>query len=154
LDKNNKLWVLSDGGLEGSAYGREKAALTRIDAGSFTVEQVMEFSDTKCSPSKLCLNGTKDTLLFINGSWGSSGSSESGIFRMPVTANSLPNEAFIPENLQLFYGLAIDPKTSIVYVSDALDYMQNGTIYRYSMQGKKIDSFKADIAPGTFCFKP
>jgi hypothetical protein len=32
--------------------------------------------------------------------------------------------------------------------------MQGGTIYRYTTQGRKLDSFKAGIAPGFFCFKP
>ncbi|MBN2814788.1 MAG: YncE family protein, partial [Bacteroidales bacterium] len=152
--KNNKLWVLSDGGFEGSPYGHEKPAITRIDAASFTVEQVYEFPDINHSPSKLCLNGTKDTLYYINGGWGSSGLSGSGIFCMPVRSTTLPSTPLIPENNKLFYGLGVDPQKSIIYTSDAIDYMQNGIVFRYTAAGEKIDSFQVGVSPGSFCFKP
>lgn len=35
LDKNGKLWVLSDGGYAGSPYGQDQATLIRIDAHQF-----------------------------------------------------------------------------------------------------------------------
>ncbi len=153
LDKNQKLWVLSDGGYEGSPYGNEKPAITRIDAASFTVEQVFEFPDINNSPMMLCLNASKDILYYINGGWGSAGLNGSGIFSMPVTAASLPLDPFIPENSRMFYGLGFDREESVIYVSDAVDYTQNGYVFRYTVSGEKIDSFAVGISPGSFCFK-
>ncbi len=154
LDKNNKLWVLSDGGFSGIPGGQEIPALTKIDAETFNIEKIINFPSTETSPSRLSLNGTRDTLYFINGSWGGTADTEKGIFRMSVNSENLPTAAFIPQNEKLFYGLGIDPVTSGIYVSDAKDYIQKGIIYYYKPEGTLQDSFKTDIIPSYFCFKP
>ncbi len=153
LDKNNKLWVLSDGGFSGIPGGQEIPALTKIDAETFTVEKIINFPSTETSPSRLSVNGTKDTLYFINGSWGGTADTEKGIFKMSVNSENLPATAFIPQSEKLFYGLGIDPVTSDIYVSDAIDYIQKGLIYHFKPGGILIDSFKTDIIPSYFCFK-
>ena len=153
VDCNGKLWVLSDGGYEGSPYGQEMAALTRIDASTFTVEQVYPFTSMDESPTALTMNGTRDALYFVNGSWNQSASFQRGVFRMDVTATSLPTEPFIAEGSHCFYALGVDPRSSEVYVSDALDYVQAGVVYRYNASGEEIDSFNTWICPGAFCFK-
>lgn len=153
IDKNNKIWVLSDGGYDNSPYGQEKGALTRIDAQTFAIEQVLEFPEIKASPTKLSINGARDTIYYINGSWNASGFSSSGIYRMGVGQQALPDVPFVSENGRLFYALGIDPLTSEVYLSDTIDYVQKGWILRFSAQGELKDKIKVDIAPGAFCFK-
>lgn len=154
LDKNNKLWVLSDGGFPGMPGGQQNAALSRINAENFSIEQVMSFPDLNASPTRLSLNASADTLFFINSGWGGNNISRGGVYRMPVSATSLPAQAFIPQGNRLFYGLGIDPVSSMVYVSDAIDYAQQGWVLRYSQAGALVDSFKVEISPGYFCFKP
>ena len=154
LDTNNKLWVLSDGGFPGIPGGQETPALTKIDAETFSVEKVFTFSSSESSPTRLTINGTKDTLYFLNGAWSSADNTSYGIFRMPVNSEFLPEFPFIAQNDKLFYGLGIDPANSDIYVSDAVDYQQKGIIYRYKPDGMQIDSFKADIIPSYFYFKP
>ena len=149
MDKNDMLWALSDGNLTGA---KDTAALTCINTNTFTIEKVFTFPDVSSSPSRLCINSTKDTLFYINGSWGGS-ISGSGVCKMPVDAQALPSAPIISEDTRLFYGLDIDPETSVLYVTDAIDYVQNGWVFRYTSTGAKIDSFKVDIVPGAFCFK-
>lgn len=156
IDKNNKIWTLSDGGYEGSPYGQEMAALTKIDAETFTVEAIMEFSSLSDSPSKLCLNGSGDTLFYINGRATrnqEAASDNKGIYRMSVNETRLPVRPLIKEEKRLFYALDIEPRTSEIYVSDAIDYQQKGVVLRYYPQGQLMDTFKVDIIPGSFCFK-
>lgn len=146
MDKNGKLWVLSDGGYQGSPYGQEPAALQKIDAESRTVEQVFPLGGT-AHPSELGINRTGDTLYFIN----------EGIWRMPVTASSLPSEPFISHQRggareNLFYALGIHPESSEIYVADAIDYLQSGVVYCYSPDGSLLDTVIAGIIPGSFCF--
>lgn len=152
LDKNDKLWVLSDGGLSSFPGGKAKACLTRINPASFTIEKEFLFPDLNSAPTRLCVNQTKDTLFFLNGSWGSS-INNGGVYRMPVNDELLPSFPFIPENGRLFFGLGVDPVDYNIYVTDAVDYNQAGWVYRYSGSAAIVDSFKTDIIPSGFCFK-
>jgi Domain of unknown function (DUF5074) len=143
LDKNKKLWVLSDGGYPGSSYGQEYAALTKIDAESRETQLVMQFPSLDDSPVELVSNGSGDTLYFIL----------RGIRRMSINDNKLPEEVFIENHNNDFYSIAVDPSTSVIYAGDPLDYLQNGLLYRFTPRGELIDSMRVGINPGAFCFK-
>lgn len=142
LDKNNKLWVATDGGYKGSPYGYTAPELIRIDAETRAVEQRFTFELGE-SLSKLCLNGTADTLYVINKS----------IWRMDVEAERFPVRPFIEYRGTLFYGITVDPVTSEVYVADAIDYVQPGVVYRFSGEAYPVDTVRTGIIPGSFCFK-
>lgn len=145
MDKNNKLWVLCDGGYEGSPYGQEQGALIRIDAATRQIELSLPFP-LQDNPSRLCTNGSRDSLYFIN----------KHIYRLAITDKSLPNQALIKSNYTAmyggFYGLGVHPISSEIYVADAIDFQQNGNILRYNAQGQLIDEFKVGIIPNAFCF--
>ena len=53
-----------------------------------------------------------------------------------------------------YYGLTVDPSNSEIYVSDAIDFVQRGMVYRFSPAGEPVDTFRAGIVPSSFCFKP
>ena len=142
IDKYNKIWTVTDGGYEGSPYGYEAPSLYKIDAATRKVEKEFKFK-LGDHPSEINLNGNRDSLYFINKS----------IWSMDVTDSKLPIRVFIEYKGTIYYGLTVDPSTSEVYVADAIDYRQSGTIYRYSPRAELIDSFKAGIIPGAFCFK-
>ena len=147
LDRDNTLWVLTDGGYEGSPYGVEEAGLLKIQAGSRHVEQVFRFA-AGAQPRDLKINGTGDTLYFLN----------SHVYRMEISGGNAP-ELFIPapDGATVsggYYGLDVDPVSSEIYVADAIDYVQRGMVFRFSPDGSPVDSFRVGIAPGAFCFKP
>ena len=89
------------------------------------------------------LNGTRDTLYFIN----------KAIWRLPVTATNFPVKPFVPYQNTLYYGLTVNPFNSEVYVADAIDYVQDGVILRYSPEGELLDEFYVGIIPGAFCWR-
>lgn len=151
LDKNNKIWVLSDGGYTGTPSGQAMACLTKIDPITATIEKQFEFANMSLSPSELTIDKAKENLLFLCGGWGSEGGLN-GCYKMDVTANELPKTPFIPENGALFYALGVDPKNNDIYISDAIDYAQKGFVIRYDENATMIDKFKTDISPGAFCF--
>ncbi|MBN2614795.1 MAG: YncE family protein [Bacteroidales bacterium] len=153
LDKNNKLWVLSDGGWSGSPYGQAMPALTRINPVTRQVEKVFQFNDMDASPDHLSLNAAGDSLFYLYRSYSAGSLIDAGVYGMSVSANSLPTLPIVPENSHTFYGLGIDPHNSRIYVTDALDYQQNGTVLIYSPSGVLSDSITAGIIPGSFCFK-
>jgi len=142
IDKHNKIWTITDGGYEGGPYGHTAPSLYRIDAQSRTVEKEFTFAFGDW-PSEVTLNGSRDTLYFINKS----------IWRMDVTEEVFPPQPFLPYKGTLYHGLTVDPRTSEVYVADAIDYVQPGVVYRYDAQAGLLDNFRVGITPGAFCFK-
>lgn len=142
IDKYGKLWVLCSGGYEGMEGGRETPALFRINAESMEVEARFPFSP-KDVPRDLCINGAGDTLYFINGA----------VWRMYAGDEVLPLEPFVADRSTIYYSIAADPCSGDLYVADAIDYRQPGTVYRYGAGGELIDSFSTGIIPGGFCFK-
>lgn len=142
LDDDNKLWVLSDGGYEGSPYGYEAPALWRIDPETFTVERQWYFP-LGSTPSELQLDGTGRMLYWL----------DDAVWRMDISSVSLPERPFLESRHTKYYGLTVDPGAGEVYVADAIDYQQQGIIYRYSPEGELIDEFYVGVTPGAFCWK-
>lgn len=144
IDKYNKLWVLSDGGFAGSYYGQETPGLTCINPETFEIEKVITFEKND-NPTDLCINGTKDTLFYIN----------KHVYFMPVEQNicQIFTESQASTNMGGFYSLSVDSVNSDVYLGDAKSFTQNGEIYRYKSDKTPIDTFVVGIIPGDFCFK-
>ena len=142
LDKNNKLWTITDGGYEGSPYGYEAPALYRIDAETFRVEQKFKFKKGDM-PSEVQLNGRGDRLYWINQS----------IWTMSVDSDRIPIRPFLEYQNTIYYGLTVNPVNDEVYIADAIDYQQQGCIYRYSADGQLIDKFFVGVIPGAFCWR-
>lgn len=142
IDYNNKLWTVTDGGYSGSPYGYEVPSLYKIDAETFTIEAQFEFRKGD-SPSEIQINRDKNRLYWIN----------NDIWDMSVNAKQLPYKPLIEEQQTIYYGLTVDPYNGEIYVADAIDYQQQGKIYRYSTTGELIDEFYVGIIPGAFCWK-
>ncbi|MGI6718852.1 MAG: YncE family protein [Bacteroidales bacterium] len=148
LDKNKKLWTVTDGGFSGSPYGYEEPSLVKIDAPSLKIEKVYKFTKG-LTASEITINRTLDTIYFLC----------KDVYRMPVNSTGEP-EVFIKSPYEDevgffggFYGLGVDPYSSEVYVADAIDYVQPGIVYRYSPKGDLKDQFKVGVIPGAFGFK-
>ena len=142
VDSNEDLWILSDGGFPGSSYGVEIPALARINTATYEIEKEFRFPSVDQSPDNLCINNSGDTLYFLN----------TGVYKMSVYAESLPTVPFISTYGRQFYSLGIDPASSDIYVADAVDYQQEGIIYRYRADLQLTDSFRVGIIPGDFYF--
>lgn len=69
------------------------------------------------------------------------------------TDGKFPVKPFLPYNNTLYYGLTINPVNSEVYIADAIDYVQNGVVLRYSPDGELLDEFYVGIIPGAFCWR-
>jgi YVTN family beta-propeller protein len=138
VDKNDNIWVLSEGDQSKNING----SLSRYNTTSSQVDKVMIFSNGD-SPFNLCLNKTKDTLYYLN----------NGVYRISINDNFLPGSAFIAKNGRNFYGLGINPNDYNIYVSDAIDYVSKSGIYIYSPSGAEKSNFKAGINANSFYFE-
>lgn len=141
-DRDGRLWVLTDGGYEGSPYGHEAPALCRIDPEAFVVERTYRF-DGAAAPSELCIDGAGSRLYWLDGS----------VWSMEVDAAQLPSEPLLRDGGTEYYGLAVDPRSGEIYVADAIDFQQPGIVCRYSPAGELIDSFYVGVMPGAFCWR-
>ena len=139
MDKKDKIWVLCTGGYDHF----EPPTLILIDPSLRTVDKTFSFPNSNDTPSRLCINAHKDTLYFLN----------NGVYQMPVSSSTIPSSPFIPADQHLFYGLDIQPSYGNIFVSDAKDYIQNGTVYQYNqLTGSLLRTFPAGRIPGSFCF--
>ena len=139
MDKYNKMWTITDGGYEGSPYGYEAPSLYRIDTETFTVEKQFKFKLGDW-PSEVQLN--------VHGIRFTGSITIFGECRWKPTV--FPSDLFWSFGTPNYYGLTVNPNNGEVYVADAIDYQQQGIVYRYSPQGKLIDEFYVGIIPGAF----
>ena len=142
LDKNEKLWVLTDGTFPGAPGGFEPPSLVRIDPYTLTVEQIFGWPSGEHYPGDLGINPTRDTLYIMAG----------GVYCMAVTDTQLPREPWVEARGRLFYRLGIDAVSGDIYIADAIDYRQNALVHRISRSAVPIDSFRVGVNPGHFLF--
>lgn len=138
IDAYNNLWVLCSGG-----YNHEEPArLICIDPTSRDIVHDFIFNSGSY-PSRLSIDGSGLNLYWIDGN----------VYKMNINDVALSANYFIPNNGRLFYGLAVNPLTNDVWVSNAVDYLQEGYMLKYSSLGHLQDSFKVGIIPGEIYFK-
>lgn len=138
IDKDESLWILCSGGFMNS----ELPTLWKVNSTTLEIQKKYTFNNILQSPDNLCTNGTGDSIYFLN----------KGIYSMSVYDQELPENEIISEDNHNYYSLGIEPETSEIYVSDALNYNQNGIVYRYNSTGELVSSFEVGIIPGSFGF--
>ncbi len=138
VDKNGKVWVLCEGASWDPVSG-ENPSLWRIDP--MTKQAVREYV-TENYVTNLTINEKGDELyMFSNGD---------------VVSLSIENPS--SETLKIasegrsFYNMAVNPLNGDIYVTDAGDYISNGTVYRYTSDGVGKGSFQAGIIPSAIVF--
>lgn len=146
MDENQKLWVLCDGGFAGNPFRYEEPALLRIDPSTREIERKIAFNITH-SPRSLATNAQKNILYFVN----------KHVYKLPVNSPLSPQvfvESKYADGIGGFRGVAIDPVSSEVYITDAKDHVQPGSVYRFLPDATPVDTFPAGIIPSAIVFKP
>ncbi|MBK8491930.1 MAG: hypothetical protein IPL49_13830 [Saprospirales bacterium] len=139
VDKNGKLWTLCTGDESSSLPG----GILCIDPQTRQIEHRFEFPDYHTGvAAKIRINSAGDVLFFL----------KEAIYRMEIDAVALPTTPLIAANGRNLYSLEIQPSGSEIFTSDAGDFMQRGTVYRYTPDGSEIQFFKAGVNPNGFVF--
>ncbi len=136
-DNEENIWVLCSGGY----LNTEAPSLWQIHPVSFDVLQSFQFENLQSNPTALSYDAQSSSLFYL----------DDGVFRINTADVALPSSPFIFEESLNFAALYIYPITGEIYVSDAGNYLSNGSVYRYSTQGEVVDSFASGIMPGFFC---
>lgn len=141
VDKNGHVWVLCEGRSWEEDYG-EAPSLWEIDPMLKTATKRCELPGTA---SSLNANPAGDQLYLIN---------NNEVRRFDIASSSLSETFRITASpMGWFYNLAVEPQSGEIYVADAGNYQDNGTVYRYSSDGLLLGSFTAGIIPSAMLFK-
>lgn len=144
-DKVGNIWVLCSGkGWNGFPSADDsKGALICIDPADYSIIKTFEFPSSTDHPDKLVIDKQGQKMYFLY---------PGGLFSQDVDAVSLELNEVVSSG-PMFYALGFDPVSELVYVSDPLDFTQNGMIYQIDpLLKEKVDSFPAGIIPGEFFF--
>lgn len=137
-DKDGMIWVMC----AGDSLQSKPSALVQFNPVTNQVEKTLTFSGHH-SPWRMVSNVTNDTLYFLDGN----------VYRMSIYDTQLPALSFINGGGKLFYGLGVDPLLNEVYVADAVDYLQQGVVYRYNADGTLKHQFRTGNIPSGFYFQ-
>lgn len=141
VDKNGHIWVLCEGRSWDYGYG-ENPSLWEIDPMLKTASKRYEFDGT-AMVVRANAAGTALFLLYNN-----------EVRRFDLATLSLSETFRITANPEgWFYNMAVNPDNGDIYVADAKNYMNNGTVYRYSEDGLLLTSFEVGIIPSAMLFK-
>ena len=140
VDKNGHVWVLCEGATW-EADG-ENPTLWEINPMMKTAEKRYEFDGTA---RVLKANPAGDQLYLIL---------NNEVRRFDIGTLTLSETFRIAAEAQgMFYNMAVEPNSGDIYVTDAKNYMMNGTVYRYSFDGVLLSSFEAGVIPSAMLFK-
>jgi hypothetical protein len=144
MDKHGNVWVLCSGkGWNGfPAPGDTEGHLLCINPANDQVLNDIASPSTDKHPEKLVINASGDVLYYIM---------PDGIYKHDIGSTSLESTPLISKSG--FYGLGYDPVEEMIYASDAVDFSQNGWIFKYNpVSGELVSSHQAGIVPGEFYF--
>lgn len=140
VDHDNHVWVLCEGAtweIDG-----ENPSLWEIDPMLKSATKRYEFNGSAMI-LKANASGTALFLFFNN---------EVRRFDLATLTLSETFSIAAPEG-GTFYNMAVNPANGDIYVTDAKNYLMNGTVYRYSEDGVKLSSFEAGTIPSAMLFK-
>lgn len=135
VDQNGMVWVLCEGDVNDADV---PSTLWKIDPNTRRSFLIRTFENKALN---LAIDPTGRYLYYLHG-----GDLHRSCIDTPATEDSF----CIPAEGRLLYKIAVNPANGELYVSDAKNYMVNGTVYRYTGDGLLLSSFDAGICPG-FC---
>jgi hypothetical protein len=143
LDKNQKIWVLCDGGLE-----EEIGGLYKIDYATFEIESIIPFPTIEYAGSLLQIDVAREHLYFIL-SDPEEGVNAYDILKMSIENTELPETPFYDGGNLYIYGFYVDEIQQELLFTDAVGLIQEGYCYRIDITDKSIIAkYPAGIFPG------
>jgi hypothetical protein len=92
-------------------------------------------------PTRLCTNPAGDSIYILHQT----------LSAISINSTEINSSLSISGN-HLFYNLTCDAITGHLFLSDAVDFVQNGIVFRLNRDGSKVDSMMAGLIPGELIF--
>ena len=157
-DSHDNLWTICDGGgWADNPVGYEAPTLVELDlnpvvpGSTWDKKRVFELP-LGASVSKLCTNGIGTRIYFIVNEYNGEGKNVGGVYMLDLTEQYPSFKIVVPARDRYLYSMTVSPITEQIFVADALDYQQQGAIYRYTSEGNLIGVFDAGIIPTSYAW--
>lgn len=141
-DQHEKLWIVCDGGYNGNPFGHENPSLIKVNPQTLTIEKRFIFPSQTDQVGQIAISPQGDSIYFVR----------NHLYKMDVEADNLPENPVVMKNGRNFRAISVDNETGDIYLSDAVDFMGEGFVYRYKSNGNPVDTISSGIIPSFFCF--
>jgi YVTN family beta-propeller protein len=149
LDANKKIWVMCSGDYLAPVNG----ALYRINPALLAIEKEFPFTNLAYFGSALKLSADKQSIYFTAPD-PSGGFTETDIFKMPVTSNSLPEVPVYDGVDKYIYGYGVNEAKNELYILDAVGGGQKGNLVKVNATtGTDIFTKEVGYFPSNIVFK-
>ena len=128
-DSRGNLWVLT----QGNQILNKRPSISIIETQNHSIIKSFHLEDNQSYPSYLNIDIETNNVFLIN----------NHIYKFQSLDDTLP-ELIWPNNNNNFYNLKINPYNKDLYITDAKDYVQNGSLIIID----SIGSFKEEIGTG------
>lgn len=136
-DNLNRLWILSRGDIQNNINSN----ITLIDPETKGIIKSFSLTNNNSSPSSLRINNFTNEVYFIN----------KHVYKLNSIEDSIPEMIWENTN-ENFYNLEIDPYSHDLFVADAKDYVQNGSIIILDNMGNFKNEISTEIIPNSILF--
>jgi len=138
-DESNDFWVLGSGDYTGIEWSH----LGKLQVENQTLNLIFNESigDVAGLFPKLAYNQADQLLYLAIGNT---------IYTQPTTSNTLDLSMVFESTAQSIYNLGYNPHEKEILIADAKDYVQNGTVWRYSNIGQLLGQLQVGIIPNGF----
>ncbi len=135
-DSYGDIYVITRGN-----YSDVKMRLKIIDATTQTVKHTFDDFDAY----NFTIKGDTAYVYYYD----YTGTTGSSIMMLNVKTEQIIRSNFITDGtvINTVYGIAADPSSNDVYISDAKDFVSQGTVYCFGTDGKLKSSFPAGVNP-------
>lgn len=144
-DHEGDLYVTSRGD-----YYQIPSRLYVINSRTKTIKKVFDIA-----VSNLCITGDK-AFIYANDFSYTQGNTSISYHIINVATETLQAESFITDgtekNIKVPYGIAVNPETKDIYITDAKDYVSPGKLHCYSSFGKLKWSVTTGDIPAHIAF--
>ena len=129
-DNQNRLWICGiDQGL-GRVICMDASTKTELYSYTFEGE----------NPTDLFVTEQGHEVYFLS----------NGVWHINEFTDEIITSPIIPSEGRLFYGLSVNE--NIIYIADAINYVQKGTVWLYDLQTTLLDEWEVGIIPSEFDF--
>jgi len=143
-DNNGNIWVTSRGDYLGNH--------SNFFLISSRTDEVMHVFNEPVSNFWI----DNDNIFIYSTAWNQQTQQNTIVYQLFNRADLNQHTSYITDgseaNIAIPYGIAVDPVSKDIYLTDAKNYVSPGTLYRYNTQGKLITTFITGDIPAHMVF--